>query len=499
MGMGSNKIDLSFSDYFNIDPELLKQNNLIDLSIVYDLPLFIDPFLIFASEKQEYKELNEAILKYIEFLYAEASKIRIGSPNFKHLFVFKEIKQNWLGYSTIGNKGCGGSRKMGLALHKNLQKILEKKSNTSVHIEEVSLLEDGIGADNISDFVTRLILDFLLSTTEAFTLKYISEDKRKKFSIQNAHFNYILKRWMPKSYVLPNYKNDFVILTPLDILVSENLVLNKKELLNDIENIPPRLSNEELKGALNKYFYEKLPEKLDAKGERKENTKEEKLHYAREAFNSEEFAKFFIKLYLAKKEELKDVILSEKIHTPKKNTMLERKAKEIVDLLQLNNQNYEAKSSFEEAINRVNHMKKVIECQDGYKIFHVPGINFQREEILQLFFKFVWYITKYDVNSEVNNGRGPVDFKISYGANDQTIIEFKLASNKKLKQNLEKQTEIYAAANNNPKILKVIFFFDEKEEERVCNIFKELDKKHTENCILIDACSDNKPSASNAK
>ena len=29
--------------------------------------------------------------------------------------------------------------------------------------------------------------------------------------------------------------------------------------------------------------------------------------------------------------------------------------------------------------------------------------------------------------------------------------------------------------------------------------FKELDKKHTENCILIDARSDNKLSASNAK
>ena len=33
--MGNNKIDLSFSDYFNIDSELLKQNKLIDLSTFY--------------------------------------------------------------------------------------------------------------------------------------------------------------------------------------------------------------------------------------------------------------------------------------------------------------------------------------------------------------------------------------------------------------------------------------------------------------------------------
>lgn len=497
--MTSNKIDLSFSDYFNIDTEILKQNNLVDLSIVYDLPLFIDPFLIFASKKQEYKKLNNNILKYIEFLYTEASNVKINSPSFKHLFVFKEIKQNWLGYSAVGNNGCGGSTKMGRALHKNLQKILQKKSNTSVHIEEVSLLEDGIGADNISDFVTRLILDFLLTNTEAFTLKYISEDKRKNFNIQNAYFNYSLKRWMPKSYILPNYKNDFVILTPLDILVSENLVLNKKDLFNDIENIPPRLSNDELKGALNKYFYEKLPEKLDSKGKRKENTKEEKLYYAKEAFASEEFASFFIKLYLAKKELFKDKILSEKINAPKRNSLLEVMAKEIANLLQADNEKYNAKSSYEEAVNRINHMKKVIENQDGYKVFHMPGLNIQKEEYLQLFFKFVWYLTMYDVNSEVNNGRGPVDFKISYGANDQTIIEFKLASNKKLKQNLKNQTDIYAAANNNPKILKVIFYFNEKEEEKVFNLLEELDKKHTRNCILIDARSDNKPSASNAR
>lgn len=109
------------------------------------------------------------------------------------------------------------------------------------------------------------------------------------------------------------------------------------------------------------------------------------------------------------------------------------------------------------------------------------------------------YLTTYDVNSEVNNGRGPVDFKISYGSDDQTIIEFKLASNKKLKQNLQKQTEIYAKANNNPKILKVIFFFNEKEEKRVKDILKTLDKKDIENCILIDVRSDNKPSGSTAK
>ena len=51
--------------------------------------------------------------------------------------------------------------------------------------------------------------------------------------------------------------------------------------------------------------------------------------------------------------------------------------------------------------------------------------------------------TEYDVNREVNNGRGPVDFKVSKGSKDTTLVEFKLASNTKLKKNLENQVEIY--------------------------------------------------------
>lgn len=55
--------------------------------------------------------------------------------------------------------------------------------------------------------------------------------------------------------------------------------------------------------------------------------------------------------------------------------------------------------------------------------------------------------SEFDVNREPNYGRGPVDFKASYGAGDKSLIEFKLGSNTQLKRNLEKQVEIYKKAN----------------------------------------------------
>jgi len=108
----------------------------------------------------------------------------------------------------------------------------------------------------------------------------------------------------------------------------------------------------------------------------------------------------------------------------------------------------------------------------------------------------VW--TKYDVNKEVNNGRGPVDFKVSAGHFDQTIIEFKLGSNTHLKKNLEKQIDVYAKANHNPSKIVVITCLTDKQEVRVKKILFALNI-HTSKkmkIVLIDARHDNKPSAS---
>lgn len=115
---------------------------------------------------------------------------------------------------------------------------------------------------------------------------------------------------------------------------------------------------------------------------------------------------------------------------------------------------------------------------------------------LQLLFKLTWFATIFDVNAEVNNGRGPVDFKISKGDLDKTLVEFKLASNSKLKQNIANQVQVYEAANNTNQSMKVILYFNEIEYKKVLNVLDELGLSSDENIILIDACN-NKISASN--
>jgi hypothetical protein len=154
--------------------------------------------------------------------------------------------------------------------------------------------------------------------------------------------------------------------------------------------------------------------------------------------------------------------------------------------------------SYEEALARVNFLKDVIENQDGYRYFYANDEPIRRESDLHILFRLTWYATPSDVNREVNNGRGPVDFKISRGSTDSTLVEFKLASNSKLKKNLEKQVEIYKKANNTEKAIKVVVYFTESERNKTDKILGDLGLKTDKNIILINARTDDKISASNA-
>ena len=47
-----------FSDIFNVEEERLEEYGAFNISLLNDLPLFIDPFLLYASNKTEYQKLH---------------------------------------------------------------------------------------------------------------------------------------------------------------------------------------------------------------------------------------------------------------------------------------------------------------------------------------------------------------------------------------------------------------------------------------------------------
>jgi hypothetical protein len=46
------------------------------------------------------------------------------------------------------------------------------------------------------------------------------------------------------------------------------------------------------------------------------------------------------------------------------------------------------------------------------------------EADLQIMYRLTWFASPFDVNREVNNGRGLVHYKVSRGSADATLVEF---------------------------------------------------------------------------
>jgi hypothetical protein len=163
-------LNVYFSDWFGVSPDDLECYGAFNISLINDLPVFIDPFLLFGSDKPEYQALHERIIEYITFLRRMSESGPISRGLVKHWFLFPEVKQNWLGFSKVGNSGSGLGAKFGVALNNNLATIFTdfgaEKVTKGSHLEKLCLVKDGVGKDNISDFTTNLIIDivFIIQT-----------------------------------------------------------------------------------------------------------------------------------------------------------------------------------------------------------------------------------------------------------------------------------------------------------------------------------------------
>ena len=63
-----NNIQVYFSDYFNVDEEIIESYGAINISLINDLPLFVDPFLLFNSEEVRFQKIHKEMIEYLMFL-----------------------------------------------------------------------------------------------------------------------------------------------------------------------------------------------------------------------------------------------------------------------------------------------------------------------------------------------------------------------------------------------------------------------------------------------
>lgn len=495
-----------FSEQFRIDTDLIKEYGAVDISLVCDIPLFIDPMLIFNSDKPEYQVLHKEMIQYFHFLYAKA-KQGLSSNQINAWFNFSEVPNNWLGFSLVGNKGLALGKKYANFLYQNIEFALETHGiSKGQHIEKAMLLYEGSGKDKISDLSVNLIKRFLCEYTENFAKKHIDSSLCKTLPVEKAYFNYKTESFVSKEYILPYVYNEkeeieYVLLTPYDILREDEPSINRDNFLNSHERIRAAIENNTLRAYVNNYIgqavlqYEENQKRNRRAIREKSIQKIEKGAFQEIVREYPELYDYYIKLREADTDEIRLQCMQEL------NSQLEKLLLASKNLISIFDQNgysiAESLSAREEAKKRLAYFKHIIEDCDGYKNLYVKGAQIAKENDLQRLFRFVWYGTKYKVDAEPNNGRGQADFIVSMGRKNQNIVEFKLASNSTL-GHIFTQVKIYEAANCSDGSLIAIFYFSESEyfTARKVIVNAGYENMINESIYLIDCRKDNKASAS---
>lgn len=485
-------MDIYFSDYFNVDPRKIERYGAFNISLVADLPLFIDPFLLFNSRKRRYRELHDGIIRYLRFLKDKSAAGPVAPGLVSAWYRFPEVRQTWFGFSADTNRGHGLGLRFADALNKNLHEVFQNFGNERItrgsHLEKLCLVKEGVGRDNISDFTTNLILGYLCEYTETFTRENVAPELRQTVSVRKVRFNYDTESWESGRYDLPWLGKDFVLLVPANLLTRDDTWINKNDLVAEFPQLAPAIPNDALRAQVNNYFRKALPRKPKEK-DRREAARLTILQFPA-----------LIDHFIRFKEDRGDratSISSEKVSEAKSRYV--QQFRQLAEQLATETGFYQLSGrTWEEARRRVAFLKDAIEHKGAHRIFYYKGSPIEREEDLHILYRLTWFATPSDVSRESNDGRGPADFKISRGSRDKTIVEFKLAKNSQLKRNLERQAEIYQKASDAEHAIKVIVYFTKAEMERAKGILKKLKLHEHPDVVLIDARNDNKPSGSKA-
>ncbi|QDT14431.1 toll/interleukin-1 receptor domain-containing protein [Alienimonas californiensis] len=257
-----------FDEVFGVAEAELDAYGAFNISLVNDLPLFIDPFLLFHSQKSEYQELHEGIVNYLAFLRDNAKRAAVDVGLQREWFYFPEVKQNWFGYSETGCSGRGLGRVFANHLLPNIATLLSSQApqvTKGRHVEKLALVRSGVGRDSISDLTTNLIKGYLCEYTERFARARLSPSVVSSFPVEKAVFNPATELWAAKSYDLPVHRGDYVLLTPKDLLTKDDTWISRNDLENRFGAMLSSLPNEHLRARVNNYLSGKLSKKSKAK------------------------------------------------------------------------------------------------------------------------------------------------------------------------------------------------------------------------------------------
>jgi len=454
--------DILYSEYFGIKSEDLKKYDVFNGFINRDALYYILPYKLglvtideLKDSYEKYKDYFSRIIKLLEYsngndrFYREAEK----------MFQFHEIGHIGLGYSKSGKNGSGIGKKFAKQLTQTAYQLVQAGIKDPEIFQLVGLLEEGIGADRISDMTISILRDdFLLYT----------QNVAKKLNIKTKSFHY-----KDEIYYLPfNLNNEPIIFCPRSILTDLPVAFSS----DDIDHVCSH--NSLLRDKVNEIIGDIFDKKTRA------------------------LIKRHLKNFILKNPGvLQDVIGRYKNkgmvydfdNDPNGDFLWKELASDVV-------QSHPLIIANQKPIDVVNQIcdkfQDLIENNGLWKLFHNKDGTHKKEKFAQMLFFAIAHsyceANDLDISPEVDSGNGPIDFKIGKGFNDKINIEMKLSTNNRLLHGYTSQLTVYNKAEKTIQSKFIIVQLYEKDSSRIEKIFEykkeneTIDNKLPE-IIVIDA------------
>ena len=180
-----------------------------------DLPLSIDPFLLWKSEQAEYQHLHELLVGFVEKVRIHAIMREVAAAH-KLLSEVREPIELGLGYAAGTKRGSAIGPKLGAAIIETFQQVPQLEDYGLDHLEILALLVPNIAEDRISDLTASVIKRWLAEFTSSRCKNLDIPTQRYRLTGWDAD----MLDWCPFDALLPYNPTDGspVLLVPLNLL-----------------------------------------------------------------------------------------------------------------------------------------------------------------------------------------------------------------------------------------------------------------------------------------
>ena len=343
----------------------------------------------------------------------------------RRLLTFPEPFELGLGYTAEGTRGSGAGDRFAARMADGIAVAIAAGLGQPEHIEEIGILNEGIGADRISDATANVIKSRLIAYTQAIATNHnVPLDQHK---VRHARVSLDSARWHDEDVALPTnpVTGRPVILVPA-FLLNGLPTLNADDWFDSHFNDDIRLSlNLQVGQAVTKAsivaFARQHPDRV-RDWARAQTSREDLIGY--------DFGADPLGVVQWDREPAR--YAAENPLPPRTITTHD----DLVDL----------------AAEVVEQFRHFIEDQRGWSLLWNDDGSEKPEEAAQLVFLGIahHFLRNFhdELDPEVELGRGPVDFKASSGTSARLLIEVKKLHNGRFWNGLRYQLPSYLQSDN---------------------------------------------------